>query len=73
MCPEEVATNLKDLFTIGATIFAKVSRSLDKRTQEARPELSGFWLWWNSCLRLTVGHGWWKKCDKDERASVTLD
>ena len=30
MCPEEVGTNLKDLFTIGATIFAKVSRSLDE-------------------------------------------
>ena len=30
MGPEEVVTNLKDLFTIGAAILAKVSRSLDE-------------------------------------------
>ena len=27
---EEVGTNLKNLFAIGATIFTKVSRSLDE-------------------------------------------
>ena len=69
MCPEETGTNLKDLFTIGATTFTEVARSLDERTQEACPELPGLWLRRNSCLRLTVSHGWWKKCDKDNLGS----
>lgn len=30
VCSEWAGTNLKDLFTIGATIFAEVSRSLDE-------------------------------------------
>ena len=28
--PEWAGTNLKDLFTIGATVFTEVSRSLDE-------------------------------------------
>jgi len=30
VCPEWVRTNLKDLFTIGTTIFTEVSRGLDE-------------------------------------------